>query len=99
MRQRVRATKRRLLIKMATRRFVLYTDTQEQQSVLASWMKSQTHVQLVSQLAVIPAWLQPLQRPVLVDMLTQEAVWGTEIQTVMNSRKPPSKFAAVEELD
>ena len=84
---------------MSTRRFVLYIESEEQRAILAPWIRSQTHVQPISRLASIPEWLQPLKAPVLVDMLSQEAVWGSEIESVMNSRKPPSKFAAVEELD
>lgn len=84
---------------MSTRRFVLYVDTETQREVLAAWMRAQTHVQVVSKLDSVPTWLQPLQRPVLVDLLTQEAAWGTELAVVMNSKKPPSKFAPPEEIE
>lgn len=84
---------------MATRRFVLYVDSEDQKQVLAPWMRAQTHVQLMKHLQLVPSWLDSMPRPVLVDLLNQEACWGTEIAIVMNSKKPPSKFAPVEDLD
>ena len=84
---------------MATKRYVLYVDADEQKSILMPWMRSQTHVQVISKLPEIPSWLHGLPKPVLVDVLKTEAVWGTEIPVLMQTRKPPSKFAAVEELD
>lgn len=84
---------------MATRRFILYIDTQDQRDVLATWLRSQTHIQLVSKLGQLPTWLQQAPRPVLVDMLTQEAAWGSELEGMMQARKPPSKFSPVEDID
>jgi len=80
-------------------RFVLYVDSEEQKTILVPWLRTQTHIQLVSSLASVPPWLQPLLCPVLVDLLTQEAAWGSEMQLMMQSRKPPAKFSPVEDLD
>jgi len=84
---------------MATRRFVLYVESDEQKTLLAQWMKSQTHVQVLSTLGRLPPWLQQARKPLLVDLLTQEAAWGSELDVMMNSRRPPSKFSPVEDLD
>jgi hypothetical protein len=80
-------------------RFVLYVDSDDQKTILAQWLRTQTHIQLVANLASIPSWLEPLPRPVLVDLLTQEAAWGSEMEVMMKSRKPPAKFSPVEDLD
>lgn len=84
---------------MATRRFVFYIDNEDQRTLLASWLRTQTHIQLVSKLGPLPNWLQQIPRPVLVDMLTQEAAWGSELDGMMQVRKPPSKFSPVDDID
>lgn len=84
---------------MATKRYVFYVDSEDSKSILTPWMRAQTHVQVLSKLPDVPQWLQTIPKPVLVDVLKTEAVWGTEIAVLMESRKPPSKFAPVEELE
>lgn len=84
---------------MSTQRYVLYVSDMSQRSVLVPWIRSQTHVQLLSTLPIVPPWLDTLPTPVLVDMLKLEAVWGTEIQVLMQSRKPQAKFGPVETLE
>lgn len=85
---------------MATKRFVLYVKHEEDAALLYPWMKAQTHVQLVDKLPDLPGWLKGLALPVIVDKQKLEAAWGPEqIEAVMQSRKPATKFSNAAVLD
>ena len=71
---------------MATKRYVLYCESEKQgQDLLKTFPQAtrfDTWLQLVSEIQQ-PQWLAQLAKPVLVDKRMQKAAWGTSIPTLL----------------
>lgn len=82
--------------KMSSKRFILYTEESSSFKIPA-FLASQVHTQKISQLSSVPAWLQEAPKPLLVDTVKKQGLWGTELHTFVDSKRP-TKFSQVESL-